>query len=223
MAENAPDRGGNGATAFWSVNPTQFENSSTLIGMLKIDGINATSTTMELGAFVGNEVRGSAQAIYVAPLQAYIFFLTMYANSGGEPVRFKLYDSSTGAIQDLNEAMTFTADLHQGSIDMPVPFTLIASATNEAEIVQSFEVRPNPFHTETVLRFALAQAQDVTVTVQNVNGQIVSTKHTFANSGLNTMAWKGQSDTGARLAAGVYFVRLRTETGSVVRKVVLEK
>jgi hypothetical protein len=36
------------------------------------------------------------------------------------------------------------------------------------------------------------------------------------------MVWKGQSDAGERLAPGVYFVRLQTESGSVIRKVVLQ-
>ncbi|MBK8557235.1 MAG: hypothetical protein IPL65_16370 [Lewinellaceae bacterium] len=87
-------------SSFWSVDPTQYENSMTLIGMLKANGNNITTGTMELGAFVGNEVRGASPAIYIEPLQSYLFFQTAYANSNGEQVHYKLFDSSNGTIQD---------------------------------------------------------------------------------------------------------------------------
>jgi hypothetical protein len=177
---------------------------------------------MELGAFVGSQVRGSSQAIYIPPYDSYLFFLTVYANTNGEQVKYKLFDSSNGAIQDLNEVMYFSPDLHQGSIENPVPFTLLNSGTQDLALVQSFEVQPNPFHTETMFRFALASTQEVSLTVTDMNGRAVSSVHTTAREGLNTMVWKGQSDNGTTLAAGVYFVRLQTASGSVVRKVVLQ-
>jgi hypothetical protein len=109
---------------YWTVDPTQFEYSSTLIGMLRANGQNATTDDMELGVFVGNEVRGSAQAIYIQPLDAYLFFLTMYANIAGELLTFKLYNDSTQQIQNLVQTMFFSPNQHQGSIENPVPFDL---------------------------------------------------------------------------------------------------
>jgi hypothetical protein len=194
----------------------------TLIGMLKVNNANATTANMELGAFAGSAVRGSTQAIYIAPLQAYLFFLTSYANGSGEQIKFKLFDSSTGLVQPLNESMYFSPDLHQGSIDAPVPFTLTATATTEATFAESFDVMPNPFRTETTFRFAMPATRDVQLTITNVGGQVVHSIKTTAHEGLNTMVWKGQSDAGERLAPGVYFVRLQTESGSVIRKVVLQ-
>jgi len=210
------------AASFWMVDPTQFEYSTTLIGMLKVNEANATTATMELGAFIGNEARGAAQAIYIAPLQSYLFFMTAYANAIGEQIRYKLFDSSTGAVQDLNELMYFSPDLHQGSIENPLPFSLLSSGTQEAIAVQSFEIQPNPFHGETMFRFALPQAQDVRITVTDMSGKSVAQLSTGAQEGMNTLVWKGQSDQGTSLPAGVYYVRLQTETGSVVRKVVLQ-
>ena len=207
---------------FWTVDPTQYENSMTIIGMLKNNDANVTTGTMELGAFVGNQVRGSSTAIYIPPFDSYLFFLTVYANSSGEQVKYKLFDSSTGGIQDLNETMYFSPDLHQGSIENPVPFTLPSSGTQDLALSQSFEVQPNPFHTETMFRFALPSTQEVTLTVTDVSGRVVSAIHTTAREGLNSMVWKGQSDKGTALAAGVYFVKLQTAGGSVVRKVVLQ-
>ena len=216
------DRGGDQFPAFWSVNPSQYEHSMTLIGMLKVNNANATTATMELGVFAGSEVRGSAKAIYVAPLNAYLFFLTSYANGGGEQLKFKLFDSSTGSVQDLTETMWFSADLHQGGIENPVPFTLKSSGAHEVSSVQSFDVQPNPFSTETMFRFMLPRAQEVRLIVTDMSGREVSRLGTEARAGLNTVSWNGMSDAGARLEAGVYFVRLQTDAGSVVKKVVVQ-
>ena len=213
---------GPGDVAFWTINPTQFEYSMTLIGMLKVNEVNATSATMELGAFVNGQLRGTGQAIYIPSLQSYEFFETVYGTAPGELVQYKLFDSSTGAIQDLNESMTFSPDSHQGSIDSPLPFTLLNSGTNEANLVQSFEIQPNPFQSETNFRFALANTQEITLTIMDISGKAVSTVHTTALEGMNTMVWKGQSDTGAILAKGIYFARLQTAAGSVVKKIVLQ-
>jgi hypothetical protein len=219
----AQSRGPNeqGGINFWTVDPTQFENSMTLIGMLKSNDANVTTNTMELGAFVGSQVRGSSQAIHIPPLDSYLFFLTVYANASGEQIKYKLFDSSTGNVSDLNEAMFFSPDLHQGSIENPVPFTLPSSGTNELTLNQSFEVQPNPFHNETVLRFALAKAQNVRLTVTDISGRQVSNLSVGAREGLNTVVWRGQSDNGTRLANGLYYVMLQTDAGNVVRKVVL--
>ena len=210
------------AANFWSVDPTQFENSMTLVGMFKANGVNATTATMELGVFAGNAVRGSSQAIYIPPLQQYLFFQTAYANSSGEQLRYKLFDSSDGSIQDLAELMYFSADLHQGSIQAPIPFTLNSTGTVETKLEQSFDVQPNPFHSETWFRFSLDRSQDIALTITDVNGRMVSSQRTSGTHGLNSLVWKGQSDNGAKLAPGVYFVRLQSEQGSVVRKVVLQ-
>jgi len=208
---------------FWSVNPAQYEHSMTLIGMLRVNGANASTAGMELGAFVGSEVRGSAQAIYIEPLQAYLFFLTAYANTGGEQMRFKLFESSSGTVQDLVETMWFSSDLHQGSLASPVPFSLKTSGLAEKSAEQSFDVQPNPFSHETLLRFVLPDAQEVLLSIADVNGREVSQSRLAARSGLNTLTWDGTSDTGQRLGNGVYFVRLRTEAGTVTRKVMMQR
>ena len=213
---------GQSPVSFWNVDATQYEHSMTLIGMLKVNTANATTATMELGAFAGGQVRGTGQAIYVEPLQAYLFFLTVYANSGGEQIKYKLFDNSTGAVQDLSEQMYFSPEFHQGSIDAAVPFTLLSSGTQEVASVQSLEVQPNPFHTETMFRFGLADAQEIQLSVTDISGKLVAHWDTPAREGVNTLVWKGVSDTGSQLPSGVYFVRLQTDSGSVVKKVVLQ-
>ncbi len=210
--------------AHWTVNPAQFEHSSTLIGMIRSNGQNITTSDMELGVFVGNEVRGTAQAIYIEPLDAHLFFLTMYANAPDELLRFKLYNDATEMEQDLTEMMYFAPNQHQGSIENPVPFELLATrAEEDFGTTLGFDVQPNPFATETTLRFVLTKAEEVTLTISDAQGREVVRRPVSAVSGPNVATWNGRSDSGSWLSSGVYTVRLQTTTGSVMRKVVLQR
>ncbi len=212
------------APMHWTVNPTRFEHSSTLIGMIRSNGANATTSDMELGAFVGNEVRGTAQVIYIEPLDAHLFFLTTYANTPGELVRFKLYDDADASVRDLSETMNFAPNQHQGNIENPVPFELLATrAEEDFGTTLGFDVQPNPFATETTLRFNLPKAEEVLLTISDAQGREVARRPISAVAGPNVATWNGRSDTGNWLSSGVYTVQLKTAAGSVVRKVVLQR
>jgi hypothetical protein len=152
-----------------------------------------------------------------------MFFLTSYANINGELMHFKLYDSATGTVQNLNETMYFTADIHQGSIESPVPFTLPLSGTVEEKTIQTFDIQPNPFNSETSFRFVLPASEEILLNITDMNGREVARLQTQAHGGLNVVNWSGISDDGVRLTAGVYFVRLKSSAGIITRKVVLQR
>ncbi len=210
--------------AYWTVNPAQYEYTSTLIGMLRSGGANATTGNLELGAFAGAEVRGAAQAIYIEPLDVHLFFLTMYANAAGELIRFKLYDSHEGAVRDLAETMYFSPSQHQGSVQTPVPFELQTTGAGEGLAPNlAFEAIPNPFSSETTLRFVLPTAQEAILIICDAQGREVVRRPVPANSGENALVWNGRSDTGSWLGSGVYMVQLKTEQGSVSKRVVIQR
>ncbi len=219
----AANRGGN-MPSFWTVDPSQYEKSATLIGMISANGVNLTGASMELGAFSGNEVRGSAQALFVEPLNSYLFFLTYYANDSGDPISFKLYNGDNGQICELNEAMFFAADNHQGSVDVPLPFTCSGlSNTEELSGLLSLDVRPNPFSQSTEIRFSLPESSPVSVTITDLSGKTVSWFEGSGLAGINALEWKGTSDNGVPLQPGVYFVKLKSDTGQAIRKVILQR
>ncbi|MEQ1745218.1 MAG: LamG-like jellyroll fold domain-containing protein [Saprospiraceae bacterium] len=208
----------------WTVDPTRFEHSNTLIGMIRSNGLNATTSDMELGAFAGDEVRGTTQAIYIEPLDAHLFFLTTYANASGELLRFKLFNDADGSVRDLSETMYFAPNQHQGSVENPVPFEVqTTSAEEDFGTTLGFDVQPNPFSSETTLRFNLPQAEEVLLTISDAQGREVVRWPLSAATGQNVATWNGRSDTGSWLSSGVYTVRLQTEAGSVLRKVVLQR
>ncbi|MCC6461155.1 MAG: T9SS type A sorting domain-containing protein [Saprospiraceae bacterium] len=203
-------------SSFWSPDPTKFENSMTLVGMLANNGQNTTQMSHEIGAFAGAELRGAGQAIYVEPEDSYLFFLTMYANSSGEQLHFKLHDAASGQVNTLAETMYFAPDLHQGSIEAPVPFSLLTSGLVETGARQSLDVQPNPFTDATMLRFSAAKDQEVQFIVTDVQGREIERFRMTARQGWN--AWNWQPD----LSAGLYYIRLQTAEGTAVRKLIKE-
>ncbi len=207
----------------WNVNPSQYEHNMTLIGMFQFDEVNATTSEMELGAFVGEETRGVGTAVYVEYLDAYLFFMTSFANTSGEQLHFKLYDAKTGETQVLAERMTFIPNQHYGSIDIPVPFSLQATSIVDVDNELSFNVQPNPFRDETAFLIELPDAQLVHLMVNDVNGENVFYTQIQANAGMNRYTWKGCSTTGSPLPRGIYFIRMETTQGVLTKKVVLQR
>ncbi len=204
-------------TNFWNVDPTQFEYSMTLVGMFSVSGQNSTADIHELGAFVGNELRGSARAMYVEQLGTYLFFLTVYANDTGENLTFKLYNSAAEQVSELNEAIPFVPDQHQGSIEVPVPFTLETSSVVESTGFGYFEVLPNPFSEVATLVFNSNGYQEVQVFISDALGRLILHQKVDAVPGRNSLLWESNA-----AEAGVYLVRLQSGAGSVIRKVVKE-
>ena len=96
----------------------------------------------------------------------------------------------------------------------------------ETPIVQTalFDPRPNPFNPSTELKFTLAAAGGVDLTVYNLRGRKVATLvHERLDRGEHTAIWMGQDDAGAQVASGVYLARLRTDTEVLQKRMVLLK
>lgn len=85
-------------------------------------------------------------------------------------------------------------------------------------------VWPNPFVESVSLGFALPAAADVRLTVHDVSGRRIATVvDDRVDAGLHTAAWDGRSVDGARVASGVYFVRLAAAGIERQKKIVLSK
>lgn len=79
---------------------TQY--NMTISGIILINGVEQTVTTLEVGAFCGDECRGSMTAEYFPPTQQYVVSLTVASNQqSGETITFRLYDQLEGQELDL--------------------------------------------------------------------------------------------------------------------------
>ncbi len=83
---------------------------------------------------------------------------------------------------------------------------------------------PNPFNASTTIEYSLPSAVEVNLEVYNILGQRVRTlKRGRTPAGEHRAVWDGRDDTGHAVSSGVYLIRLQTQTGQVVRKVMMIK
>jgi hypothetical protein len=82
--------------------------------------------------------------------------------------------------------------------------------------------RPNPFNSQTTIRFELGSAAAVRLELFNVHGQrVVVLASEVYGRGAHRVDWDGRDSQGAPQASGVYFYRLSTAEGRVTRRLLL--
>ncbi len=103
---------------------------------------------------------------------------------------------------------------------------LISLAPTETELLANY---PNPFNPETWIPYRLAEDAFVTLTIYDLNGQIIRTLevgHRIASAYENrskTIHWDGRNDVGEQVASGVYFYTLTAGDFSATRKMLILK
>ena len=115
-------------TNHWTVDESIYANNMTIIGSVQIDGVSQNSTMLEVGAFCGDELRGSQIAQYIPALDKYEVFLMIYGEANDE-ITFKLYDHSAKEVLDLvsPDAVTFAVNGTLGSVETPYILNFISS------------------------------------------------------------------------------------------------
>lgn len=80
--------------------------------------------------------------------------------------------------------------------------------------------QPNPFESATRISFVLPAEDHVSLAVYDVTGRKVSSLVSgVVGAGLHTASWDGTDGSGRSVAAGTYFVRFDSGTGSETRRV----
>ncbi len=130
------------------------------------------------------------------------------------------------AVVDLNS----TGDLamywptHRGNLHRTgtLPTTVSANQSNALpEHYSLFANFPNPFNPATQISFEIPTAGDVNLQVLDIRGrQVEVLLNTHVSAGMHTLEWAG-SDRGKPASAGIYFYRLTTQDGNLVRKMTL--
>jgi len=101
----------------WTTDPRRFASTMTITAVVANTGVEARSDKIEIGAFSGNEVRGSAFLQFVPSLNRYVAFLMVYGE-GGESIQFRVFDHSQNReIAANNSAIPFVADAFYGIPD----------------------------------------------------------------------------------------------------------
>ncbi len=87
---------------------------------------------------------------------------------------------------------------------------------------QLFQNYPNPFNSQTTISYQLSKPEFINIAIYNLAGQkIVNLVSEDQKAGRYTIKWDGLSDSGQRVASGIYFCRFMSTSFSATKKVVL--
>jgi hypothetical protein len=84
------------------------------------------------------------------------------------------------------------------------------------------QVVPNPLFRNASIRYQLARQSQVSLEIFDATGRIVRTlEKGMRQPGYYTVTWDGKDNIGRSSAAGVYFIRFRTDDCTMVQKAVV--
>ncbi len=149
----------------WSVNENNFEYTMSFVAFLNVDGVTLASTNDKVAAFVGTECRGVANLIYVSSKDRYYAYFNVFSNANDEVLTFKIYNSTTDAIIDIDKTVNFEINGLYGNLGQAFSFASPA-LSSEAELL-SFDFK------------------DVTITNRSINSDKMTL---FVDNGLNVSA-----------------------------------
>lgn len=112
---------GSGPTSnHYHCNMHQFSHNMSLVGVVQINGVEQSNDFLEVGAFCGDECRGSQLLTTYPALNRSMVFLTLFGESG-DLISFRLYDHNTGeeSMLGCTTVIPFEADGIVGSYNAP--------------------------------------------------------------------------------------------------------
>lgn len=134
----------------WSVNTRNYEFSMIFTAVLNVNGNRLTNTNDQVGAFVGDEIRGVGNVSYDATDDKYVVFFRVYANTTGETINFRIYDSTNDMVVNVPKTTVFNIDERVGGV------------------FQSYSIAsPTLSNTTNLIDFSF---QGITETSKNING-----------------------------------------------------
>ena len=108
----------------WNVNPYDYPYDMTVYGQLVIDDITVVDySNFEIGAFVGAECRGLAEANN-KDNYSWLYFRIRSNTTSGEKVEFKVYNKSDNTIRKIEQSIIFESETTNGLPCNPFTFTL---------------------------------------------------------------------------------------------------
>ncbi len=131
--------------------------------------------------------------------------------SGEHGQLFGVIDGSNGTVRITNSGVKRVVITLGGSYNVPKVFALS----------QNY---PNPFNPVTHFSVDVPHTADVEIAVYDLLGQKITTLMTGEQSaGSVSVTWDGRDRTGLSAPSGVYFVRMKSDNFSAVRKIMLMK
>lgn len=180
-------------TKFWKTDVSAFADNITIIAVVSINNKEVKNTDFELGAFVGDECRGSANLTYFEPLDSFYAVMTVCGDDGDD-ISFGIVNKNTGLTNfDCNNHVVFTADAILGSLDNPCQMGFISKSGNSVNL----DIYPNPVERNASFTLDIPSDEIIdNILITNLLGCEVE-----YNEGISV--------------AGIYHVRVMTKSGVI--------
>lgn len=127
-------------------------------------------------------------------------------------------------IETVEEAgiQTIFMDINGSEAEKSIYIESTGSEIPQASVITSNY--PNPFNPETTIEYALSEDSAVELDVYNIRGQKILTLVCEDQSrGSHQVVWNGKDSDGETVSSGTYICRLRSSSGTAMRKLVLMK
>lgn len=120
----------------WTVNENAYQYTMTFVAKLNVDGKQLIGVNDKVAAFAGTSCRGTTVVTYVASEATYYAFLTVFSNTQGEAIYFKLYDSANDKITTVSKQIAFGVNEHKGNLFQS--YSIAEPALNNKSEILSF-------------------------------------------------------------------------------------
>ncbi|TXD51036.1 MULTISPECIES: Ig-like domain-containing protein [unclassified Polaribacter] len=120
----------------WSVNSASYQYSMTFTAFLNVNGTTLNGVNDKVAAFVNGEIRGVSAVVFEASANKYVTYLSVFANTDKETINFKIYNSATDLVVNINKSTDFRIDGNVGGIFQS--FSIASPQLNENAVFNSF-------------------------------------------------------------------------------------
>ncbi|MBN1326806.1 MAG: T9SS type A sorting domain-containing protein [Candidatus Cloacimonetes bacterium] len=194
-----------------------------------IDVVDIPSDVIEIGVFEGEECVG---AVVVEDCSAQILAYPVDTGRDNVPFTFRTVTGRgiTTRIRNYLVLNRITGEFESAAI-IPGQQDYAAVSLEGQQDEENNHLKPllhinypNPFNPETSISFTLPQADNIQLCIYNIKGQKVKTLYSgFAGKGKHVLIWDGKNNDDRTVSSGIYFYRLKTDTGDLTHKMLLMK
>jgi agmatine/peptidylarginine deiminase len=100
----------------------------------------------------------------------------------------------------------------------------ISSPLAQSSLLKIESISPNPFSSETRISFSLKEDLQTSIAVYNLQGQVIrNLAGREFSKGSHEVVWNGKDDSGNEVSAGIYLLKMQTEKGIDLKKLIISK
>jgi len=89
-------------------------------------------------------------------------------------------------------------------------------------VTKLYSAKPNPFRTQTTIRYSLSAEAKVSLLVYDITGRLITTLvNGNINPGIYNINWNGRNERNQQVSTGVYFYQLKTPDYTKTNKILL--